>query len=153
MILAGLASTVVAYALILPIGLNSNYTSAMFPTFFLGGLGFALAYGPLNIAATNGIAPLKSKDSPEASSTPRSNSAGRSSSPCATTVNSAYAGPDGSPRSVLDGFHAAFVVSLIAAAFGVGVTALGLLRRSAPATSAVFEVEELPEADVAEEAA
>ena len=29
----------------------------MLPTMLLAGLGFALAYGPLNIAATNGIAP------------------------------------------------------------------------------------------------
>ena len=29
----------------------------MLPTFLLTGLGFALAFGPLNIAATNGVAP------------------------------------------------------------------------------------------------
>ena len=29
----------------------------MLPTFLLAGLGFALAFGPLNIAATNGVAP------------------------------------------------------------------------------------------------
>ena len=29
----------------------------MLPTFLLVGLGFALAYGPLSIAATNGIVP------------------------------------------------------------------------------------------------
>ena len=56
LILAGLTSTVVAYALFLPIGLNSGYLAAMLPTFLLAGLGFALAFGPLNIAATNGVA-------------------------------------------------------------------------------------------------
>jgi len=57
LISAGLLSTVAAYALFLPIGLDSPYATAILPTMLLGGLGFALAYGPLNIAATNGIAP------------------------------------------------------------------------------------------------
>jgi hypothetical protein len=56
-IIAGLTSAVLAFALFLPIGLQSNYATAMFPTFVLAGPAFALAYGPLNIAATNGIAP------------------------------------------------------------------------------------------------
>ena len=55
--MAGLVSTAVGYALFLPIGLDSSYALAMLPTFLLAGLGFALAFGPLNIAATNGIAP------------------------------------------------------------------------------------------------
>ena len=50
-------SIVVGYALFLPIGLDSSYALAMLPTFLLAGLGFALAFGPLNIAATNGVAP------------------------------------------------------------------------------------------------
>jgi len=57
LITAGLLSTVAAYALFLPIGLDSGYVTAMLPTFILGGLGFGLAYGPLNVAATNGIRP------------------------------------------------------------------------------------------------
>ncbi len=57
LIVAGLASTVAAYALFLPIGLHSHYAPDLLPTFVLGGLGFALAYGPLNIAATTGVAP------------------------------------------------------------------------------------------------
>jgi hypothetical protein len=57
LIALGLASTAAGYALFLPIGLDSSYATAMFPTFVLAGLGFALAYGPLNVAATNGVAP------------------------------------------------------------------------------------------------
>src|ERR687888_378387 len=56
LILVGMASAVGAYSLFLPIGLDSAYLTAMLPTFVLGGLGFAFAYGPLNIAATNGVA-------------------------------------------------------------------------------------------------
>jgi nitrate/nitrite transporter NarK len=54
-ILAGLTSTAIGYALFLRIDLHSSYSTTMLPTFVLVGLGFALAYGPLNIAATNGI--------------------------------------------------------------------------------------------------
>ena len=57
LITVGLASTVIGYALFLPIGLDSAYATAIFPTMIFAGLGFALAYGPLNIAATNGVAP------------------------------------------------------------------------------------------------
>ena len=57
LITAGLASTAIGYALFLPIGLDSAYATAILPTMIFAGLGFALAYGPLNIAATNGVAP------------------------------------------------------------------------------------------------
>lgn len=40
-----------------PALLNSGYAAAMLPTFVLAGVGFGLACGPLNGAATNGIAP------------------------------------------------------------------------------------------------
>src|SRR5213596_2500004 len=52
LIFAGIASTVAAYSLFLPIGLHSNYWASMLPTMILAGFGFALAFGPLNIAAT-----------------------------------------------------------------------------------------------------
>ena len=57
LIVFGMARQVVGYALFLQIGDDSAYMTAMLPTFLLAGLGFALAYGPLNIAATSGIAP------------------------------------------------------------------------------------------------
>ena len=57
LIALGLASTAAGYALFLPIGLASPYAIAMLPTFLFTGLGFGLAYGPLNVAATNGVAP------------------------------------------------------------------------------------------------
>ncbi|ADB29475.1 major facilitator superfamily MFS_1 [Kribbella flavida DSM 17836] len=54
-ILGGFAVAVAAYALFLPLGADRTYL-AMLPTFLLLGLAFALAYGPLTIAATNGVA-------------------------------------------------------------------------------------------------
>ena len=52
-----MALMVVAYALLLRIAVDSDYWTVLFPTFALVGFGFGFAYGPLNIAATNGIAP------------------------------------------------------------------------------------------------
>src|SRR5207247_7328244 len=57
LIAVGMTSVAAAYALFLPIGLDSSYAAAMLPTFLLAGLGFALAFGPLNVAATHAIAP------------------------------------------------------------------------------------------------
>lgn len=50
----GLASAAVAYALFLPVGLDWTY-AAMLPTLVLLGCGFALAYGPLTMAATDDV--------------------------------------------------------------------------------------------------
>jgi EmrB/QacA subfamily drug resistance transporter len=121
LITAGLASTGVAYALFLPIGLESGYTAAMLPTFLLAGLGFALAYGPLNIAATNGIAPTEQGLAGGLVNT-SFQFGGALVLAIVTAVNNAYTGADGSPQGLLDGFHAAIVVSVIAAVAGVLVS-------------------------------
>ncbi len=55
-LLGGLVLAVAAYALFLPVGPDWTY-AAMLPSFVLLGLAFALAYGPLTMAATNGVAP------------------------------------------------------------------------------------------------
>src|SRR5262245_52070068 len=132
MILAGMVATVGAYALFLPIGLDSPYLTAMLPTFVLAGLGFAFAYGPLNIAATNGIAPEE-----QGLAGGLLNTSFQFGGPLVlavvTAVNNAYAGPHGSPDALLDGFHAAIVVSLIAAVLGVVATALQLRADPTPA--------------------
>ncbi|MGW3726538.1 MFS transporter [Streptomyces sp. F001] len=54
-ILGGFVLAVLAYGLFLPVGLDWSY-AAMFPTLILAGTAFALAYGPLTIAATDGVA-------------------------------------------------------------------------------------------------
>jgi hypothetical protein len=58
-----------------------------------------------------------------------------------TAVNSANTGADGSPQALLDGFQAAIVVSVIAAALGAVVMSLRFGRRSEPAVEALPEVE------------
>jgi MFS family permease len=148
LITAGLASTAAGYALFLPIGLDSAYAPAILPTMILAGIGFALAYGPLNIAATNGVAPEEQGLASGLVST-SFQFGGALVLAVATAVNSARTGADGSPQALLDGFQAAIVVSVIAASLGVVVTAVRVRRRSAP----VEELEPVVESEVEAEAA
>ena len=139
LITAGLASTAIGYALFLPIGLDSSYTVAILPTMIFAGLGFALAYGPLNIAATNGVAAEEQGLASGLVST-SFQFGGALVLAVATAVNSAYAGSDGSQQALLDGFQAAVAVSVIAAGLGVVVTFLrGRTRADAPAEAAAVE--------------
>jgi MFS family permease len=128
-ILGGLVSTAIAYALFLPIGLNSNYAAAMLPTFIFGGLGFALAYGPLNIAATNGIAPEEQGLAGGLVNT-SFQFGGALVLAIVAAVNNANAGSDGSPQALLDGFHAALYVPLIVAVLGAVAVGIGLGLRA-----------------------
>jgi EmrB/QacA subfamily drug resistance transporter len=125
----GLASTAVGYALFLPIGLDSGYAAAMLPTFIFAGLGFALAYAPVNVAATTGV-PAHEQGLAGGLVNTSFQFGGALVLAVVTAVNSANAGAGGGPSAVLDGFHAALVVSLIVAVLGVAATAL---RRRAPA--------------------
>ncbi|MEV0319970.1 MFS transporter [Streptomyces sp. NPDC050658] len=54
-ILGGFLLAIAAYGLFLPVGMDWTY-AAMFPTLVLAGTAFALALGPLMIAATDGVA-------------------------------------------------------------------------------------------------
>jgi hypothetical protein len=139
---AGLTSLVAAYALFLPIGLDSSYAGAMLPTFLLAGLGFGLAFGPLNIAATNGVAPEEQGLAGGLLNT-SFQFGGALVLAIVTAVASSRSGLGTSPESVLSGFHAALFVALGAAVLGV----VAMLQRSRA-------VVELPVAEeVLEEAA
>jgi EmrB/QacA subfamily drug resistance transporter len=129
LIALGLASTAAGYALFLPIGLDSSYATAMFPTFVLAGLGFALAYGPLNVAATNGVAPEEQGLAGGLVNT-SFQFGGALVLAVVTAVNNANTGNGGSPQALLDGFHPAIAVSLAVAL--LGVAAMTLRRRSQP---------------------
>jgi EmrB/QacA subfamily drug resistance transporter len=150
LITAGLASAAVGYALFLRVGLDSGYLT-MLPTFVFAGFGFALAYGPLNIAATDGIA---AREQGLASGLVNTSFqfGGALVLAVATAVNSAAAGADGSPQGVLDGFHAAVVVSVLAAGLGVLATAVRLRTRPEEVPAVEFDAAEPDEASEAEAA-
>jgi hypothetical protein len=152
LITAGLASAAIGYALFLPIGLHSGYVVAMLPTFVFAGFGFALAYGPLNIAATNGIAAHEQGLAGGLVST-SFQFGGALVLAVATAVNNANTGSDGSPHALLDGFQAAIVVSVIAAGVGAAATFVRGRTRLAPAVEPLPEVEPVVEAEPEAEAA
>jgi len=144
----GLASATIGYALFLPIGVDSGYAAAMLPTFVFAGFGFALAYGPLNIAATNGI-PAEEQGLASGLVNTSFQFGGAVVLAVATAVNNAAAGAGGSANALLDGFQAAVVVSVIAAGLGVAVTAVRVRARLTP----VARPDAFVEPDVEEEAA
>jgi MFS family permease len=149
LILAGLGSTAIGYSLFLPIGLDSSYWTAILPTVLLAGLGFALAFAPLNIAATTGVAPIEQGLAGGLLNT-SFQFGGALFLAIATAVYNANAGSDGSPQALLDGFHPALVVSVIASV--LGIAAIGLRpRRMQPevAVDVAAEGEAEPEAEAA----
>jgi hypothetical protein len=132
LIVAGMVSILVGYALFLPIGLNSSYPLAMLPTFLLAGLGFALAFGPLNIAATNGIAPGEQGLAGGLLNTSFQFGGALALAVVAAVVN-ANTGTDGTPQALLDGFKPALVVPLIVGILGIVAVTSGLRRSRAEA--------------------
>jgi EmrB/QacA subfamily drug resistance transporter len=140
---AGLLSLAVGYALFLPIGLHSSYAAAMLPTFLLGGLGFALAFGPINIAAVSGVAPEEQGLAGGLLNT-SFQFGGALVLAVVTAVANAAAGSGGTAQATLDGFHAALFIPLAAAVIG----ATAMVRRQARAEVVALPVhdEELEEA-------
>ena len=150
-ILAGLISTVATYALLQALGNDSSYPFLLLPAFIFGGIGFGLAYGPLTMAATNGIAPEEQGLAGGLVNT-SFQFGGALVLAIVTAVNNANIGTSGTPNDLLDGYQAALVVPLIVAVLGVGATAIGLVRRAAPAVTPVAFPEPAP-ATVYDEAA
>jgi EmrB/QacA subfamily drug resistance transporter len=141
LVVIGMSSLTLAYALFLPIGVNSGYAAAMLPTFVLAGLGFGLSFGPLNIAATNGIAAEEQGLAGGLLNTSLQ-FGGALVLAVVTAVNNANTGSDGSAQSLLDGFHPALVVSLIAAVLGLGAMALHGRPRSVRTAEVDIEFDE-----------
>jgi EmrB/QacA subfamily drug resistance transporter len=141
---AGLVSIALAYVLFLPIGLDSTYAAAMLPTFLLAGLGFGLAFGPINVAATSGVAPEEQGLAGGLVNTSFQLGAALVLAIVTAVINANTTGS--SPEDTLSAFHAALFVPLGAAALGV----FAVLRRS---PAAPVEVVEIGAEEVLEEAA
>jgi EmrB/QacA subfamily drug resistance transporter len=148
LVTAGLASTAIGYALFVPIGLDSSYEAAILPTMLLAGLGFALAYGPLNIAATSGV-PAHEQGLASGLVTTSFQFGGALVLAAATAVNNANVGSGEGPQALLDGFQAAVVVSVIASLVGVTITAARLGRRALPEPEPAVEQVEAVEPEAA----
>jgi MFS family permease len=140
LIVAGMFSIVAGYTLFLPIGLESSYAFAILPTVLLAGIGFALAFGPLNIAATTGVAAEEQGLAGGLLNT-SFQFGGALVLAVVAAVVSANTGASGTPESVLDGFKPALIVPVIAGALGIVAMTSGLRRRSAVASEPVQELE------------
>ncbi|MFJ9446062.1 MFS transporter [Kitasatospora sp. NPDC101235] len=125
-ILGGFLLAALSYGLFLPVDADWTYPM-MFPTMLLTGLAFALAYGPLTIAATEGIAEEEQGLAGGLLNTSFQFGAALGLS-VVTTVNLAVLG---SGATVLEGFRAALVVPVVSAVLGAAVAATGAGRRRA----------------------
>ncbi|MFD7088839.1 MFS transporter [Streptomyces sp. NPDC059896] len=132
-IFGGLLLAALAYALFLPVGADWTYP-AMFPSLIILGLAFALAYGPLTIAATDGIEEREQGLAGGLLYTSFQFGAALGLS-AVTAVNVAATEGD-SPAALLDGYRAALVVPFAAALIAAVVSAFGL--RSAKEAPAVL---------------
>jgi MFS family permease len=150
LIVAGMTLMIGAYALFLPIGLHSGHASAMLPTFVIAGLGFGLAFGPLNIAATNGVAPHEQGLAGGLLNT-SFQFGGALFLAITTAAYNANARSGHSAQALLDGLHPALAVPVIAA--GLGLVAVSVRRnvRQVEADEPVdaFDFEAEPEAEAA----
>jgi len=130
-IFAGMLAAIAGYSLFLPIGLDSAYLSDMLPTMILIGLAFGLAYGPMTIAATEGI------DAGEQglaggllyTSVQFGTAIGLA---VVTAVKIAATGSGDSPQEQLDGYHMALIVPVAGVVVGTVLSATGLRRKREP---------------------
>ncbi|MGW4030305.1 MFS transporter [Streptomyces sp. NPDC004838] len=137
-ILGGFLLAIAAYAVFVGVGADWTY-AAMFPTFALTGLAFALAYGPLTIAATDGVRPEEQGLAGGLLTTATQFGAAIGIS-AVTAVHGLYGLTDGA--SPLGAYRAALVVPLVMVLVG-GVLAATGLRRPRAAGGVTASAEEL----------
>ncbi|TCN39359.1 putative MFS family arabinose efflux permease [Kribbella orskensis] len=127
-VFGGFTFAAAAYALFLPLGADWSY-AAMLPTLILLGLAFALAYGPLTIAATDGVA----EEEQGLASGVLTTSFQFGSALGLAVVAAVLAAAD---DLTVEGFRSALLVPLVAAALGLLAALPGLTRRPAPQPAA-----------------
>ena len=127
-IVVGTAIAVIGYALFLSVQADAAYWTAMFPTMVLLGLAFTLVYGPLTIAATDGVADAEQG---------LASGLWNTSFQFGAALGLAVATSLSAGGSLLAGFHDAFVLPVIAAALAMAVMATGLRRRVVPVPTPV----------------
>lgn len=120
-ILSGFLLATVAYALFLWFGLGSGYLM-MLPTLLLTGVAFALAYGPLTIAATDGV--VAGEQGLAGGLLHTATQFGAAVGIAAVTAVHGWAGGG------LDAFRVALVVPLMMALTGLVLSATGLRQRT-----------------------
>ncbi|TMR01147.1 MFS transporter [Actinomadura soli] len=132
-LLGGLVLAAVAYGLFLPVGLDWAYL-LMFPIIALLGTAFALAYGPLTMAATEGVDESEHGTAGGLfyTSIQFGTALGLSA---VTAVQVAALGGGTSPGAGLDALRTALAVPFAAALLAALITAFGLRARAAVRTA------------------
>jgi MFS family permease len=126
----GMVSFVIAYVLSTGIGEDSAYATSILPTMLFAGIGFMLTFGPLNMAATEGI---KDEEQGLASGLLFTSLqfGGAVALAIATAAmdaaTEASSSPVGSAAAQIDGYHAALLVSVAVSVIGLGIAAAGLV--------------------------
>ncbi|MDO9355508.1 MAG: MFS transporter [Solirubrobacteraceae bacterium] len=144
-IASGMVAFVAAYLLATGISADSNYFTSFLPTMILGGLGFMLTFGPLNMAATEGIADEEQGLASGLLFTSLQFGGAVALAIATAAMAGATAGssaPVGSVEATMDGFHAALVVSVVVSIAGLVIASSGLIApalerrgwRTAPTT-------------------
>ncbi|WP_342234487.1 MFS transporter [Inquilinus sp. OTU3971] len=126
-ILGGLVFAAVGYGLFLRLSLDWTYAT-MFPTMLLLGFAFSLAYGPLTIAATDGVAEDEQGLASGLVNTAFQFGAALGLS-AVSAISAVILGADVAPDARLEAIRAALLVPLAAAALGALVMATGAARR------------------------
>ncbi|MFI7460745.1 MFS transporter [Nonomuraea sp. NPDC049646] len=126
---AGIVLAALAYALFLPVGPDWTYAT-MLPTMLLLGLAFSLTYGPLTMAATEGVTEDRQGLAGGLLYTAMQFGTALGLS-AVTAVNVAALGGGAAPT--LDSLRIALAVPVAAAVAAVLVTAFGLRARAAAA--------------------
>ncbi|GGY98279.1 MFS transporter [Streptomyces poonensis] len=123
--LGGFVSATAAYALFLRAGADWTY-AAMFPMLLLTGVAFALAYGPLTIAATDGVA--EEEQGLAGGLLTTATQLGSAVAISAVTAVHGLAAASGS-ASPLEAFRTALVVPVVMVALGAVSVATGVRGR------------------------
>ncbi|MFI7636974.1 MFS transporter [Nonomuraea sp. NPDC049400] len=127
-VMGGLLSGLLAYALFLGVGLDWTY-AAMLPSMLLIGLMFAFVYGPLTIVATDGIAAEEQGLASGLINTSFQFGAALGLS-MVTAVNVAALGDGTTAEAGLTALRTALAVPVTATLLGAVVAAIGLRRRT-----------------------
>ncbi|MBZ4015245.1 MFS transporter [Streptomyces purpurogeneiscleroticus] len=130
-IFGGFLLAIVAYGLFLPVGTDWSY-AAMFPSLIISGIAFALAYGPLTIAATDSVAEEEQGLAGGLLYTCTQFGSAIGISAVTAVYGIAAAGAEGSPDAVLGAYRTALVVPVAMVLLGAAVSAFGL-RGARPA--------------------
>ncbi|HEX2315055.1 MAG TPA: MFS transporter [Thermomonospora sp.] len=125
----GLVLAAVAYALFLPVGIDWTY-AVMLPTMIILGLAFSLSYGPLTMAAVEGVEEQEHGLASGLLYTAFQFGTALGLS-AVTAVNVAALGDGDTPGEALSAIRAALVVPVAAAVLGAIVVAFGLRARAA----------------------